>query len=186
MNIGRSLLCSLIEVTVIIQFYQQTKIQQAIRSAVVTISGNQVFSLFQGRYHFFRQLHLYVLFTSVSCVYNLYSVDIDNHIIIMRIFQIHILTCQVFLNISDTAYPDKFFTPLGLGYMFVLHGSEGTFTFFPGSIIEADILPSVGRLLNCIFSCPVTLFRSFHQRSQFQFLRSHKAVSLSVDFSYTD
>ena len=54
MNIGRSLLCSLIEVTVIIQFYQQTKIQQAIRSTVVTISGNQVFSLFQGRYHFFR------------------------------------------------------------------------------------------------------------------------------------
>ena len=50
LNIGRSLLCSLIEVTVIIQFYQQTKIQQAIRSAVVTISGNQVFSLFQGRY----------------------------------------------------------------------------------------------------------------------------------------
>ena len=122
--------------------------------------------------------------TSVSCIYHLDAIDVNNHIIIMRIFQIYVLTSQVFLNISRAAYPDKFFSPLCFGYMFILHCSEGTLTFFPGSIIEADILPSVGRFLSCIFSCPVTLFGGFDQRSQFQFFCSHKAVSLSVDFSH--
>ena len=114
-----------------------SEIQQSVSYPVMTITCNQIFTRFQRGYYFFRQFHPFVLFTSITCIYHFDAVDINNSIIVMREFKIYILSCQILLNISYPAYPDKFFTPLGFGCMFILHGSEGSFAFFPGFIIES-------------------------------------------------
>ena len=153
------------ERTVTVQFYQQSEIQQSVSYPVMTITCNQIFTRFQRSYYFFRQFHPFVLFTSITCIYHFDAVDINNSIIVVREFKIYIFSCQIFLNISYPAYPDKFFTPLGFSCMFILHGSEGSFAFFPGFIIESGILPSVSRLLSGILSCPATLFGCLYQRT---------------------
>ena len=123
-------------------------------------------------------------FTSIACIHYLDAVVINNSIIVMRIQDAFFPVKSSWISLP--AYLDKFFTPLGLGCMFILHGFRSSHLLSMLYPFKSDILPSVSRLLEWYFHCPAYLVRMSLPRTWSSSSSvPHETVGLSVYFNST-
>ena len=122
----------------------------------------------------------YVLASSVTCINNLCTVEVELEVIVVRVHHEELAVLQLLgVNLNLAAYPDVTCVPQSLCVCRVK--TESSLALLPLLVVEARLCPSIALwLVEGVSTPPSLLNRHWCQSRDCRLLLTHKAVELTI------